>query len=582
MAFVGIDLGTTNSLITIWKDGKVELLKNNLGHNMTPSVVGVDDEGNLLVGEVAKQRRISHPALTAAEFKRNMGTDTKYTLGQNQYLAEDLSALVLKKLITDAENVLQEPITDAVISVPAYFDDNQREATKRAAKLAGIHVKRLINEPSAAVLYQHHGKNKTLPSGIYLVIDFGGGTLDISVVECFENIIEILAVAGNNQLGGKDFDKLIAEDFCNKNSLDFDHLSSSTQANILWTAENVKKALSENQSVTMRIVMNDQTYETTYTGNDLLRISEPLLLQLKQLLNDAFRDANITTLDIVDIILVGGTCKMPVVQKYLSALFKRDLTADTEGDYFVAYGAGMLTGIIERKSEISDIVMTDVCPFSLGIESTMFKDNTSKGNYMSVIIPKNSILPTSKTEYYHGLKPFQKKINISIYQGENLLPDDNLFLGEFDIDVTPNQNGDTSIAVTFCYDIDGILEVTAKDQFGEHTAQTVIVNKHSNLSEEEIEEKRKLLKTDQRLEVINEENQNLLAWAQRLYAQADTITKNLLSIKILDFEKVLKTNDIIEIRRMKQVLLADLLKLEMIVNRDYFDNDDIITTLLED
>ena len=273
---------------------------------------------------------------------------------------------------------------------------------------------------------------------------------------------------------------------------------------------------------------------------------------------------------------------MTIVQKYLSALFKETITADEDGDYLVGYGAGMLTGIIERKSEISDIVMTDVCPFSLGTNTTHTKNGKRMGDYMSVIIPKNSILPTAKTQYFNGLTPFQKKIRVSVYQGEALLPEDNLFLGEFDIDVTPTQEGDTSIAVTFCYDIDGILEVTAKDMHGEHTAGTVIVNKKSTLTDAEIEEKRKALRMDQRLEITNEENKNLLAWAQRLYSQADIPTKQILSGMILDFETTLKTNDIIKIRRLKQVLLADLLKLEMQVNRDYFDNDDIITTLLED
>ena len=246
MALVGIDLGTTNSLIAIWRDHKVELLKNSLGHNMTPSVVGVDDDGTLLVGEIAKERRISHPDYTAAEFKRNMGTDYKYTLGDKTYLPEELSAILLKKLIADAQTKVAEPITEAVISVPAYFDNNQREATKRAAQIAGIEVKRLVNEPSSAVLYKQWQMGENARDGIHLVVDFGGGTLDISVVDCFENIIEIMAVSGNNQLGGKDFDLCIAKDFCTKNGLNFENLSKSTRENILWTAENVKKALTEN------------------------------------------------------------------------------------------------------------------------------------------------------------------------------------------------------------------------------------------------------------------------------------------------------------------------------------------------
>ena len=198
MALVGIDLGTTNSLVSIWRDGKAEIINNSLGQSMTPSVVGVDDDGSILVGEIAKQRRVSHPDMTVAEFKRDMGTDRKYLLGKKKYLPEELSALLLSKLADDAGNALGETVSEAVISVPAYFDDNQREATKRAARMAGIEVRRLVNEPSAAILYHQWKNGNNGREGIYVVIDFGGGTLDVSVVDCFENIIEIIAVSGNN------------------------------------------------------------------------------------------------------------------------------------------------------------------------------------------------------------------------------------------------------------------------------------------------------------------------------------------------------------------------------------------------
>ena len=247
MAIIGIDLGTTNSLVSVWKDGKSVLIPNSLGGFLTPSVVSVDEDGSILVGNVAKERLISHPERSAASFKRLMGTSRKQNLGGQQFSPEELSSFVLRRLKEDAQAYLGEPVTEAVISVPAYFNDNQRFATKAAARLAGLHAERLINEPSAAALASR--LNNTEKDQSFLVFDFGGGTLDVSVVDCFDNVIEISAVAGDNHLGGNDFDQAIARYFCQENGIAFDLLPSVRQAALLKQAELCKQALTEQPQV---------------------------------------------------------------------------------------------------------------------------------------------------------------------------------------------------------------------------------------------------------------------------------------------------------------------------------------------
>lgn len=583
MALIGIDLGTTNSLVAVWKDDKVGLLKNSLGNVLTPSVVSLNDDGrNILVGEVARQRRVSHPGLTVAEFKRTMGTPKQYKLGNAQYSSEDLSAFLLKKLVADASEQLGEPVTEAVISVPAYFDDNQREATKLAAKIAGIQVKRLVNEPSAAVLYYQWKNNSEHPDGIYIVIDFGGGTLDISVVDCFENIIEIIAVAGDNQLGGKDFDREIALDFCERNNIDFNSLDNMAQQNIIWAAENVKKLLSHENSANMHVNIKGTSYDLVYTTEYLLEACAKVLGRIKNIINDALNGANISIQQIADVILVGGSCKMPVVQKYLSALFHRNITADDDIDNYVALGTGVLTGIINRDEHVRDIVMTDVCPFSLGIGT---HSNENSPVYMSVIIPKNSILPISKSAFYSGLRPFQDAIGFEVYQGEEMMADSNLSLGKFALNVTPDEEGNTTIQVTFTYDINGILQVEARDLHSDNKIEGTILNKNSHLNSSDVEQKRMAMNNKMNqmvLEKDKEENRNIMAWAERLHAQADEEYKHKIIGTISSFATALESNNIAQIARAKKDVFKNLLLLECVINRNHFDEEDIIGQMLND
>lgn len=580
MALIGIDLGTTNSLVSIWRNGRVEIIKNSLGHIMTPSVVSLDEDGGILVGEIARQRRISHPNYTAFEFKRSMGTKKEYILAHRRYFPEDLSAFLLKKMVEDTQEALGTKITQAVISVPAYFADHQREATKRAARIAGLEVKRLVNEPSAAIIYHQWKSRNTGREGKYLVIDFGGGTLDVSVVDCFENIIEIIAISGDNKLGGKDFDQYIAEDFCKRFDLKFTKLDKLTKENLLWVAENVKRTLSCEERVTMRATIEKKEYEAEYTTDELLKVTAGLLLKMQTVINDALRGARVEPEQLVDIVLVGGTCKMPLIQKYLSALFHRDIVADEECERMVALGVGVLTGIIGRDEHVSDIVMTDVCPFSLGVGSYFSKVDAELS--MSVIIPKNSILPISKSHIYYGLEKFQDGIRFNIFQGEELRARDNLLLGSLDVDVTPNEDGDTAAQVTFCYDIDGILQVYAQDLYGDNRAEMVVVSKIFQLSEQEIEQRKIDMEKEQRFERNKEENRNILAWGQRLYAQANPEYKDYIAGMINDFAYYVERNDVAMVRRKKRGVIEQLLALEKEINRDYFENEDVITELLDE
>lgn len=580
MALIGIDLGTTNSLVSVWKNGTVEIIKNSLGHIMTPSVVSLEEGGKILVGEIAKQRRISHPNHTAFEFKRSMGTRKEYVLAHRRYYSEDLSAFLLKKMIEDTQEELGTEITQAVISVPAYFDDNQREATKRAARIAGIEVKRLVNEPSAAIIYHQWKSQNTGREGYYLVIDFGGGTLDVSVVDCFDNIIEIISIAGDNKLGGKDFDTHLAEDFCKRFDLNFSKLDKWTKQNLLWIAENVKRKLSHEECVMMRATIKDKEYEAEYTTDELLKVTARLLLRMQSVINDALKGACVEPKQIVDIVLVGGTCKMPLVQKYLSALFHRDIVADEECEQLVALGVGVLTGIISRDEHVSDIVMTDVCPFSLGVGTYHSKIDAELS--MSVIIPKNSILPISKSAIYGGLEKFQKQIMFEIFQGEELKVKDNLSLGCLFVDVTPNQNGDTAAQVTFCYDINGVLQVYAQDLNGDNKAEMVVMNKNFQLSDQEIEKRKIDIEKEQRFERNKEENRNILAWGQRLYAQANPEYKDYIASIVNNFAYDIEQNNITMVQRKKKGIIEQFLALEKVVNRDYFENEDVISELFDD
>lgn len=529
MAVIGIDLGTTNSLCAIWRNGKSELVPNSFSEYLTPSVVSADEHGTLFIGKIAKERLISHPELTASLFKRHMGSSTALHLGKQAYLPEELSALVLRQLREDAERYTGERITEAVISVPAYFNDYQRSATKRAGKLAGLYVERLVNEPSAAALASYLADGDTNSYRNYIVFDFGGGTLDVSVVECFENVVSILAVCGDNHLGGSDFDKILADYFCQQNGIQFKDLSETGQAILLRQAEQCKFELSAKNSTEMKVLNQEITGSIIIGNQKLIEISSALFKRIEQPVRHALKDSGLGKADIHSIILVGGSCHMPIIKQYLEHICGIRTCEYGSPDTSVALGLGVYVGIKERCSDIKDFLLTDICPFSLGIN--VHNRNQPHRALMSVLIERNSALPTSKESRFYTAGDWQKTIRVGVYQGESMYAEDNILLGEINMSVTPAPSGQESIDVRFTYDINGILEVDAVNVSSQHKERLVIVSKGSSLTEHEVE---KRISELARLKIHprdEDANKLVLARAERLFeettgAMRETIMHN--------------------------------------------------------
>lgn len=567
---IGIDLGTSNSIASIWKDGSVQLLKNNLGSYLTPSVVSVDTDGQIIVGEAAKNRLISHPDKTAAQFKRYMGTGKKLKIGDKEYTPEELSSFVLRKIKMDSEAVLGEPVTEAVISVPAYFNDNQRQATKVAAKMAGLKVDRILNEPSAAALSCRFENMEE--EQVFLVVDFGGGTLDVSVVDCFNNIIEIVAVAGDNQLGGKDFDEIIYKEFCERNHIE--NLSKSQQAILMRKAEQCKLELSEKEEADICFSYNDEEKRMTFTNDMLANCAASLLLRIKSVIEKAIKESNIPIENITDVLLVGGSSKMTVVRRYISYLFKKSINTKEEADLLIGLGVGIYTGIMQRKEEIEDIIMTDVCPFTLGVG--VVNPNGEGPSVMSVMIPRNSVLPNSVRNEFTTVRDNQRKIEIDVYQGEAYYCDDNIKLGSLTISVPPAPKNGETVEVTFSYDINGVLEVEVLNRLGQKV-RTVIIDRNSKLTEEEISEKCKALSQIKLLPIDMEENRSILALAERLYIETNGALKDIVAECIRVFTAALAGSSRVRILKTREKVAMQLLQINMMVNRNIFDtteNDD--------
>ncbi len=567
MAIIGIDLGTSNSLASIWKDGKVQLLKNNLGSYLTPSVVSVDSDGQILVGEAAKDRLISHPDLSVAYFKRYMGMTKVFKVGDKNYTPEELSSFVLRKIKMDAEVALGETVTEVVISVPAYFNDNQRQATKTAARMAGLKIDRIVNEPSAAALACRYEDTRT--EQVFLVVDFGGGTLDVSVVDCYENVIEIVAVAGDNRLGGNDFDDIIFEEFCQRNEID--KLSSNEKAILMRKAEQCKRELSEKEEAEIWFSYKNEEKRMTFTNELLTKCAASLLLRLKTVIEKAIKDSHIALENITDIILVGGSSKMPVVRRYISYLFKCSLNTKEEADLLIGSGIGVYTGIMQRKEEIQDIMMTDVCPFTLGID--IVNPNGEGPLVMAVMIPRNSILPNSITKAFVTTVDNQRHIEFGVYQGEAYYCNENILLGKLTITVPPAPKGQEVVHVTFTYDINGVLEVEILNRLGEKSRK-VIIDKNSTLTEKEIEENCKALSKVKMLATDQEENRSVLALAERLYMETDGVVRDFVVNCIQVFTAALSSNSKIRILKTREKVVMHLVRINMQVNRSIFDTLD--------
>ena len=542
MAIIGIDLGTTNSLAAVWRRGRSELIPNAAGEFLTPSVVSVDDDGTILVGRAAADRLVSHPDRTAAGFKRDLGTDQRRRLGSLSFSPEELASFVLRSLRQDAEQFLGEPVEEAVLSVPAYFAEDQRAAAKRAAALAGLRVDRLINEPSAAAVAGADGKES-----LSLVFDFGGGTLDVSLVERFENVISVTAVSGDNRLGGRDFDEAIARAFCRETGLVYGNLSPRQRGILLRQAESCKIALSFREPVLMAVNDGEMAASLLLTGEWVIRKCGNLFRRMAAPVRKVFLDAGIAPAELDSLVLVGGSSQMPVVRGYIAGILGLEPARIPRPDTAVALGLGYCAGMKGGAADLRELVLTDVCPFTLGID--VLNRGEPGRPLMSPIIERNSVLPASKEAFYRTSHDNQDRVEIRIYQGEHRYCGDNLYLGKLSLDVAPAPRGEQSVRVRFTYDINGLLEVEAIGGNGQHSR---LILRKGGMEETEALRRLEELK-NLKLHPRNQEtNRAVTARGERLYAMTVGDLRNRVGQTLDWFQQQLSSQEPLRIARARR------------------------------
>lgn len=542
MAIVGIDLGTTNSLISCYTDNGVVVIDNSFGEKLTPSVVSVDEDGQIFVGKIAKERQITHPNDSVSLFKRNMGSKKEYKLGDKNYLPEELSSFIIRSLKEDAEKFLGEKVEEAVISVPAYFNDTQRRATKRAGELAGLKVERLINEPTAAAIaYGLHEKNSNTK---FLVFDLGGGTFDVSVLEIYRNIMEVRAVGGDNYLGGEDFTKVLIEIFARENNIELPDERSKEYNMIRKQAEIAKRAFSSERVVEMKAVVDGQEYSIEISINDYEKQCELLLSRLRKPIERALSDAAIKLSEIDTIVLVGGGTKLPIIRTFVSKLFGRLPATNIDPDEVVAMGAGIQAAMKKRDKTLKEIVLTDVCPFTLGTNTSVEKPGGYyESGHFFPIIERNTIIPVSRVERLYTVRDNQKKITVEILQGESRLSKDNILLGELSVVIPPSPKGEQAIDVRYTYDINGILEVEVTVVSTGIKKSVVIEKNPGYMSKEEVQERLEELQEIKIHPKDEDANRHLIERGERLYEETIGDYRRLIDEGIRRFEEALDKQD---------------------------------------
>lgn len=558
---VGIDLGTTNSLVAVWLDGTPQLVANALGSFITPSVVGLDDDGQVLVGQVARERLQTHPQLTTSLFKRFMGSAHEVRLGKRTFRPEELSALVLKSLKADVERAFGEPVTEAVISVPAYFSDAQRKATRVAGELAGLKVDKLINEPTAAALaYGVHNKEETT----FLVFDLGGGTFDVSILERFDGVMEVRASSGDNFLGGEDLDDALVQRFIERQQ--GAGLPDTSQPllrhRLRREAQRVRHALGQEDSVTFSLRDQDREWTEVFTQEQLRQALEPLLERLRSPIERALRDARIRVADLDEVLLVGGTTRMPLVRKLVAGLFGRFPSMHLNPDEVIAQGAAIQAALKARDAALEEVVLTDVCPYSMGIETT--KQNGERydtGHYLP-IIERNCVVPVSRVEQVQTLHDNQKEVLVKIFQGESRLVKDNIFLGELSVPVPPRKAGEVNLDIRFTYDNNGLLEADVSIPLTGEKHRLVIENNPGVLSRAEIDTKLKALEGLKIHPRDQQVNSMIMARLERLYQECLGEVREYVATLASDFQRVLDSQDERQIRELRIAVNERLDQLE--------------------
>lgn len=557
---VGIDLGTTHSLIGAYTQHSSTLFPNALGDLLTPSVVSVDGD-TVLVGQAARDRLISHPQHTVASFKRWMGTSRETRLGARSFRPEELSALVLRSLLADAEAALGEKITEAVISVPAYFSDAQRKATRSAGELAGVRVERLINEPTAAALaYSLQTREQ---ESRFLVFDLGGGTFDVSILESFDNVFEVHASAGDNFLGGEDFLDVLLETFCKDHSLRQQAIPAQELGQLRRKLELMKRELGGTANRPLHIVIGGKSYEWNIDEDRFSSLCEPLVQRMRGPVERAMRDAKLQPSQLDEIVLVGGASRMPLVARLVSRMFGRLPLRHVNPDQAIALGASVAAGLKSRDAKLEEIILTDVCPYTLGTQVARRDPNGQIHNgYFHPIIMRNSTVPISREDVFYPMNEQQKQLIIDIFQGENPLVANNIKLGEISLDLdNRRQNNENGVTVRFTYDINGLLQVEVTEHATQRRHELLLEQNPGLLTPEDIRARLAVLAELKIHPRDQQENIAVLARAERLYEEF-LHERNQLQEWIMHFRGILNSQDLALVASHRVQLLEALDALE--------------------
>ncbi|MBR1771624.1 MAG: molecular chaperone HscC [Lachnospiraceae bacterium] len=550
---VGIDLGTTNSLVAYFTEDGPKIIPNRLGKHLTPSVVSVDAAGTVYVGETAKERMSLYPESVAETFKRSMGTERTYQLSGHSFKPEELSSFVLRFLKEDAEAFLGEEVTEAVISVPAYFDDKRRKATKRAGELAGLKVERMISEPTAAaVAYGLYDKTQDTR---FLVFDLGGGTFDVSILELYHNILEVRAVAGDNYLGGGDFAQEMAKLFLKKAGMQLSDLNEKEQVRLENAAERAKREINEQATVTMGFLYHEEVKEVQITAKEYEEACEELLGKIREPVKKSLADAKLKLSDIDEILLIGGATRLSIVRDFLIRLFRKFPDTKLNPDETVALGAAVQAAMKERREEVKEVILTDVCSFTLGTEVVVeYDEGKFEDGRFCPIIERNTVIPASRTERLYTVRDNQTSVRVRVLQGESRFARNNLYLGELEIEVPKGLKGQESVDVTYTYDINSLLEVEVKVVSTGISKKMIIKGDVNHMTEEEIAKRMEELAYLKIQPRDYEENRLVLLRAERMYEESLGERRQKLDHYITKFEAALKKEDHDEIQTTREEL----------------------------
>jgi molecular chaperone HscC len=548
---IGIDLGTTNSLVSYMSPDGPQLIPNALGETLTPSVVALDHDDRLIVGRAALEFQVTNPGRCAAVFKRNMGTDWTCRLddSKREFNSIQLSSLVLRSLREDAEAFLKTEITQAVITVPAYFNENQRTATIRAGEVAELSVERILNEPTAAAIA--YGLHQAKEDKTVLVFDLGGGTFDVSIVELFDGMLEIRSSSGETFLGGEDFTTTLTSNILKRHGRLFEPTElehPQMVSRLRKECERAKCKLTTNPTATVRVPNTDGTFNDppeveTITCDELTAWTAQILSRIERPLRRALSGANLKRTDIDEVVLVGGATRMPMVRNRVREFFEAEPHCSLDPDEVIANGAAIQAALIGRDESVEDLVVTDVAPFTLGVETIREIGLQLKEGYFLPILDRNTTIPVSRVQRVSTIVPNQPFIKVRVFQGESRMVDDNLFITEFEVKGFPKGPAGQEADIRFTYDLNGVLEVEVEIVKTKHKVSHVVTRYTKGLSKNDVKKavkEMKALKTHPREE---SENRYLLHWADRIFQELPPMLRDQLDMLVTGFESAMELQD---------------------------------------